>query len=37
VSSSLVKQVATLGGDIDHLLPEVVAAALAEKLHPTER
>jgi pantetheine-phosphate adenylyltransferase len=37
VSSSLVKQVATLGGDIDHLLPEVVAAALAQKLRPTER
>ena len=32
VSSSLVKQVATLGGDVAHLLPEVVATALAAKL-----
>jgi pantetheine-phosphate adenylyltransferase len=32
VSSSLVKQVATYGGDVRHLLPEVVADALAGKL-----
>ena len=32
VSSSLVKQVATYGGDVAHLLPDVVAAALAGKL-----
>ncbi|HYN73102.1 MAG TPA: pantetheine-phosphate adenylyltransferase [Nakamurella sp.] len=29
VSSSLVKQVAAYGGDVSHLLPDVVAAALA--------
>jgi len=32
VSSSLVKQVATYGGDVRHLLPDVVAEALAGKL-----
>ena len=32
VLSSLVKQVATLGGDVAHLLPGVVACALAAKL-----
>jgi len=32
VSSSLVKQVATYGGDVSHLLPDVVATALAGKL-----
>ena len=32
VSSSLVKQVATYGGDVRHLLPPVVADALAGKL-----
>ena len=32
VSSSLVKQVATYGGDVRHLLPDVVATALAGKL-----
>ena len=32
VSSSLVKQVATYGGDVRHLLPDVVADALAGKL-----
>jgi pantetheine-phosphate adenylyltransferase len=32
VSSSLVKQVATYGGDVRHLLPAVVADALAGKL-----
>lgn len=32
VSSSLVKQVATYGGDVDHLLPALVARALAAKL-----
>ena len=31
-SSSLVKQVATYGGDVRHLLPDVVADALAGKL-----
>ena len=34
VSSSLVKQVATYGGDVAHLLPDVVAAALAAKPRP---
>ena len=33
VSSSLVKQVATYGGDVAHLLPDVVAAALADKIN----
>ena len=37
VSSSLVKQVATLGGEVGHLLPDVVAAALAAKLDSRER
>jgi len=32
VSSSLVKQVATYGGDVRHLLPGVVADALAARL-----
>ncbi len=32
VSSSLVKQVASYGGDVDHLLPDVVATALRAKL-----
>lgn len=32
VSSSLVKQVATLGGDVGHLLPDVVNAALLARL-----
>ena len=32
VSSSLVKQVANYGGDVAHLLPDVVAAALADKI-----
>jgi len=32
VSSSLVKQVATYGGNVDRLLPEVVAGALRDKL-----
>jgi pantetheine-phosphate adenylyltransferase len=32
VSSSLVTEVARLGGDVSGLLPGVVAAALAEKL-----
>jgi pantetheine-phosphate adenylyltransferase len=31
VSSSLVKQVAAYGGDVSHLLPDVVFAALAGK------
>ena len=33
ISSSLVKQVAALGGRVDHLLPPAVAAVLAGKLH----
>ena len=33
VSSSLVKQVASYGGDVRHLLPDVVAAALAGKIN----
>jgi pantetheine-phosphate adenylyltransferase len=32
VSSSLVKQVASYSGDVDGLLPDVVAAALREKI-----
>ncbi len=32
LSSSLVKQVATYGGDVAHLLPPVVARAVADKL-----
>ena len=32
VSSSLVKQVANYGGNVAHLLPDVVAAALADKI-----
>ncbi len=32
VSSSLVKQVANYGGDVAHLLPDVVAAALTGKI-----
>jgi len=32
VSSSLVKQVANYGGDVAHLLPDVVTAALADKI-----
>ena len=32
VSSSLVKQVASYGGDVAHLLPDVVAAGLAAKV-----
>ena len=32
VSSSLVKQVATYGGDVSQLLPDVVASALTRKL-----
>lgn len=32
VSSSLVKQVAGLGGDVSHLLPDVVNTALQERL-----
>jgi pantetheine-phosphate adenylyltransferase len=31
VSSSLLKEVTSLGGDIDDLVPEVVAAALKER------
>jgi len=32
LSSSLVKQVAALGGDVDKLVPPVVAAAIGERL-----
>ncbi len=32
LSSSLIKQVATLGGDVSALLPPVVAAALQDRL-----
>jgi pantetheine-phosphate adenylyltransferase len=32
VSSSLVKQVAAYGGDVAHLLPDVVATALRDKI-----
>ena len=32
LSSSLVKQVAALGGSVDALVPDVVAAALKEKI-----
>ncbi len=35
VSSSLVKQVATYGGDVRRLLPDVVADALAQRLRPS--
>ena len=35
VSSSLVKQVAAYGGNVSHLLPDVVAAALAGKTPTT--
>jgi pantetheine-phosphate adenylyltransferase len=34
LSSSLVKEVARHGGDVSHLVPEVVAAALRERLFP---
>lgn len=34
VSSSLVREVATLGGAVDHLVPEPVAVALREKFPP---
>jgi len=37
VSSSLVKQVASYGGDVAHLLPDVVAAALAGKINSAGR
>jgi pantetheine-phosphate adenylyltransferase len=37
VSSSLVKQVASYGGDVGHLLPDVVAAALASKINSAGR
>ena len=33
VSSSLVKQVASYGGDVRHLLPQVVSEALADKIN----
>ncbi len=32
LSSSLVKEVATWGGDVSHLVPEAVDRALAERL-----
>ncbi len=37
VSSSLVKQVASYGGDVAHLLPDMVAAALTDKINSAER
>jgi pantetheine-phosphate adenylyltransferase len=37
VSSSLVKQVASYGGDVAHLLPDVVADALAGKINSAGR
>jgi phosphopantetheine adenylyltransferase len=37
VSSSLVKQVASYGGDVTHLLPDAVADALAGKINSTGR
>jgi len=36
VSSSLAKEVATLGGDVSQLLPEAVNVRLREKLKGTE-
>jgi pantetheine-phosphate adenylyltransferase len=36
VSSSLAKEVATLGGDVSQLLPEAVNVRLPEKLKGTE-
>ncbi len=37
LSSSLVKEVATYGGDVSHLLPEKVHAQLVERLAATTR
>ena len=37
VSSSLVKQVASYGGDVANLLPDVVVAALASKINTADR
>lgn len=34
ISSSLIKEVAQLGGDIEQFVPEVVAKKLVEKLNP---
>ncbi|TCV93506.1 pantetheine-phosphate adenylyltransferase [Biostraticola tofi] len=34
ISSSLVKEVALHGGDIDHFLPEPIARAVKARLHP---
>ncbi len=36
LSSSLVREVATWGGDISHLVPEPVLRALADKLRPED-
>ena len=33
ISSSLVKEIASLGGDISHLVPDIVAQELRKKLH----
>lgn len=33
ISSSLVKEIASLGGDISHLVPDIVAQELKKKLH----
>jgi pantetheine-phosphate adenylyltransferase len=35
ISSSLVKEIATLGGDISHLVPDIVAHELLKKLRRT--
>jgi phosphopantetheine adenylyltransferase len=37
VSSSLVKQVASYGGDVAHLLPDAVTDALAGKINSAGR
>jgi pantetheine-phosphate adenylyltransferase len=34
IASRLVKEIARLGGDVHHFVPERVAAALAAKFHP---
>jgi len=36
ISSSLVKEIAALGGDISHLVPDSIALALKKKLPPTQ-
>lgn len=34
ISSSLAKEIAALGGDISHLVPDLVAGELKKKMHP---